>query len=80
MKSVAASLKHFSAAAVLSLCVFPSAVVSAQHLQGGAENADGWPLPGDARRARGDSDGAQAAYTRAAQIAPEYASLPRPKL
>ena len=51
-----------------------------QFTQANAENADGWLLLGDVRRARGDADGARAAYARAAQLAPEYARLPRPKL
>ena len=51
-----------------------------QFTQANAENADGWLLLGDVRRARGDAEGARAAYARAAQLAPDYARLARPKL
>lgn len=42
------------------------------------ENADAWLMLGDARRGAGNEDGARAAYTQAAQIAPDYALLKRP--
>ena len=42
-----------------------------------ATNADGLLMLGDVRRARGDENGARAAYDAAAKIAPDYARLPR---
>ena len=51
-----------------------------QHTQSNAIDADGWLMFGDVSRALGREAGAQAAYARATQIAPDYARLARPTL
>lgn len=43
-----------------------------------AENVDAWLMLGDVRRAMSDETGAQTAYARGAELAPEYARLKRP--
>lgn len=48
--------------------------------QANADNADGWLLLGDVRRALNNDAGAREAYGRATQLAPDYARLPRPRL
>lgn len=45
-----------------------------------AANGDGWLMLGDVLRALNDTAGAEAARARAAQVAPDYARLPRPVL
>lgn len=45
-----------------------------------ASDADGWLMLGDVLRALGEEPGAVAAYSKAAELAPAYARLPRPTL
>jgi TonB family protein len=45
-----------------------------------ASDEDGWLLLGDVRQTLGNETGAQEAYRRAREIAPDYAALPRPNL
>src|SRR5829696_2452771 len=45
-----------------------------------ASDADGWLMLGDVLRALDDAAGADAAYAKAAELAPAYARLPRPAL
>ena len=51
-----------------------------EYTRNSADDEDGWLMLGDVLRALGDEQGARAADTRAAQIAPDYVGLRRPTL
>jgi tetratricopeptide (TPR) repeat protein len=51
-----------------------------EYTKNSADDEDGWLMLGDVLRALGDEQGARAADTHAAQIAPDYVGLRRPTL